>query len=61
MESNVTDEDVTAAIKNIKQELLPRRINFVPAKFEYKMQIKDSIVYATSTDEYSNCYGSSQK
>lgn len=61
MESNVTDEDVTAAIKNMKQELLPRRINFVPAKFEYKMQINDSIVYATSTDYYSICYGSAKK
>lgn len=57
METNVTDEDVTNAIKNINQDLLPRRINFVPAKFEYKMQINDSIVYATSTEYYSICYG----
>lgn len=61
MEETVTDTDVTAAIKKINQELLPRRINFVPAKFEYKMQINESIVYATNTQYYSICYGNTKK
>ena len=58
MSSPVADADVTAAVSRVNQDLLPRRINFVPAKFEYKMQINDSIVFATHNEHFSICFGS---
>ncbi|OHT12169.1 Clan CA, family C19, ubiquitin hydrolase-like cysteine peptidase [Tritrichomonas foetus] len=61
MNESVNDADITAAISNVNQELLPRRINFVPAKFEYKMQVNDSIIFVKNTEHYSINYGGSGK
>ena len=53
--------DVTAAISNVKQELLPRRLNFVEAKYDWKMPFSETISFAKSTESYSVCYGGHQK
>lgn len=50
------DSEVDAAIRNVKQELLPRMLNFVPAKYEYKMQVSECIQFAEATDSYSIFY-----
>lgn len=61
MDEPSKDAEITAAVKNVNQKLLPRRINFVKAKYDYKMEINDSIVYSVNTDYYSICYGNSTK
>ena len=50
------DSEIDAAIRNVKQELLPRMLNFVPAKYEYKMQVSECIQFAEATDSYSIIY-----
>ena len=53
--------DVTEALSKVKQELLPRRLNFVEAKYDWKMPFSDTISFAKSTESYSVCYGGQQK
>jgi hypothetical protein len=53
----MADEAVASALAAVRQELLPRRLNFVPARFEYRLDIAETLVFDKATEDYSVCYG----
>ncbi|KAH0795195.1 ubiquitin carboxyl-terminal hydrolase 36-like [Histomonas meleagridis] len=61
MKKSKKDEEINAALKNVSVEVLPRRINFVPAKYEYKLDISETITFSKNTENYSICYGGTKK